>query len=1081
MDKEGLSSINLLGTAVDNTHLLDDWAKIFSESKDMGDQADYTSDDLSKLSVAIAANAEGALRSEEIGVGFQIDKKQILNSARGFYARVVLTVARYIENSEKEKTVLEYIDNVGEVVMLIDDTLRLLGLESESAMLLSEYGYGSNNYIDFRIRTKNYYSKKIEEKSRNGREERHSIPSEASLVDPVDFVRDLQSKEVDGSRTPTHLGLGNIPPRQAPERIVVTGSTRLIPSNRPPQQSKDVRPHQKTESGMGRTLISEDNPALGAIRTMGGVPVAPRPEIQMPESPKLPEIDDEPTIATFLDDGESDPIAFRPAVDVELVPAASGESGEAPPSGTFALPYGAELPSSGRSFTVQNATPETPDSRDSQPAIEMTLIAQSDLGELPDEHTQVSEGPGIPTMPPAPASRPPSAQLEKSSVDAQSVPTGPFVTTDRPAEAHEVLISPDQQPAIELPVAGQGMSLDYDMPEFTPPSAYRPGVSAPTRPKSNPPAATLEPAPLPQEPAPFTREWAEKKQQAAQQEEDAPDSEQGRRTTELPAMQPIMPEQESPSSTYLRQSLSNGHAVKIEQTPHDLPEKPAARKKAAKKRSSEEMTVVSRRPEAPTPGNVQKGTHSKIWRWAGAIAAAAGVAGLFGAVMHNSCNDQGTDSTEKQANATSSSDASVEAPSSSVAANKTPLQPNIVENQIKSERGIFRINAASPAFQGYLCHFKGATLLASTMKSVALATQVSFNTDPSERQSAERQGKTVLFGNENEKDQRMALMAAYLNQAKQDPTDNYFVKSYFQHQQSGFENFKKTGSWSEEAKSYGVDKLYNAIGTPEKLATSANIIGYAPVASESANPAWSKVREGVPAFASISEEAARRMHLPSNVVPYDDPRLVKEGTCRQIKLLIHDKPALRAMKIGELKDVMAGGQYMYNSWCIPSACAPENYLDQALRRTEPVYAEKPQVKPSPAPAPVNKSEIAPDPAPVPDNIAPATQPAPQHSWFKWPWKKHNTGCDQVLPKTEDTQMAKTTPEKKQGFFSRTAAQVKSFFGWEKKEAHQASAATQMAAIQDSAATTLSSAEPEFTRKDIPMYSWTETLKQYFWG
>ncbi len=1085
------------------------------------------------------------LAADEHNIRAEASSK-IEKAVANVYQEIIKAAKTYAANRDTN-SFNEYCRIITPALRLIDDTLGTLGMEETSTSLSSAYGAGSTTHIKFTEHLRRLFDEK------SGFAQLEQLPAEGT--DPRTFLEGLIEEEAEQNkpRTRTHMGLGvphfSPPPAKAEtptapqplapalsqpadDPVIMTGVSRMIPSVTPPADLPAVKSvPQKTETGLGKIPVSADNPGLGQLSAMNGIPLAPRPEISVPPPGRLPT--DDPIVSSYMayeDEHEEDPVTSdSEKVQKELIPdeQISNEVGEIPPSGVFTLGIGESMPQNGnRQYTLPVANPDDPDS----PLIGVNHIDHRELGDLPEHESHESSAPRVPTILPRALGSP--AQFSEEAVTVKSVSTGTLsvptinsVPEIREApEVHEVQMASDLQPAVEIPAKAEEAT-------FIPPSAFHNfgggDYQAPYCPsekrQSNPPPAeavvVTPPADL--EPPPFTEEhnkWVARQKLAAGEEE-APDSEEGRRTAVLPAAEPIMPTEPTPSSTYLKTSLSNRPAASpVAPAPLPIPvavppapieeEEPApftkswaarqaaqntiqngtvdaktavsssveglkpAEKVKAKSSGEEESEITPRRSEPPTPEDTQTQSRSKLWRWAGAGATALGLTGLFGGLIAGDTFSHTTDSKSTAAASASASSKTAATPpsaSSSAASNKTPDKPATVENQAKGEKGIYRIDVQSPAFQGYLCHFKGASMLSDTMKKVALATQVGFNQNLQERQTAQKQGKTMLVGNEDENSQRLALLEAYLNQAQADSTDNYFIKNYFRKQKSAFEDFKATGVWSREARAYAVDKLYDSL-VMERLVTSPEIIGFAPVV-DSSN--WKQVSDYAPAFAKVSQEAARRLHLAGNVPPFNDPRLMKVSMCDEIQKIGKDVRTIKSLKIGKPEDVMAGIHYMYNAWCKDTCPAFVNPFEKAIRVTEPVKAEKPQ----PVPSQVNQPNVVPNPEPLPGNLnpAPVQQPQPKHTWFKWPWQKNSAPDRQVMPQNSETQYACAAPEKKPGLLSRAVSKVKEFFGFGGKV--EQSSQSQYASTSDANWSPFIMDDTIVT----PKQTWKETLKEYFWG
>lgn len=451
----------------------------------------------------------------------------------------------------------------------------------------------------------------------------------------------------------------------------------------------------------------------------------------------------------------------------------------------------------------------------------------------------------------------------------------------------------------------------------------------------------------------------------------------------------------------------------------------------------EDQAFENERPE--NPAQVRRKTRSGIWKWAAAATAAAGLAGLLGGLLSD--GEDRTEGAEQRAAAASVG-------SGGVAGNTATQAPAAAARQAEkpaetqSGKGIYRVNTSHQAFGDYLCYMKDATGLVSVLKAAASQTRVHFFADPAELESAKGRYNHVLSGTESAAQQRIIVMKALLDVATQKSADNPWLINYFKKQRAELEHFEKTGSWTHKGKSIGADRLFEAVQAPEMLATVPNVIGYAPDVSPATNPAVLKVKAGAPTFYRILQEVGTNMQSATEadrLSPYDDFRSIKEVTCRQV---------LEAGRASRDRDTRAGISYMHRHWCADE-CVPNNPLNQVLHAPAiPVRAEIPAA-PAATPAP---AKVVP-----PQKVQPSA-PAPTHSRLEQP-----------SPWIDKPPAA--APQKK-GFFGKAMAGIKSLFGSPRQTAQPSETpATQVAPA----------AQPEFTKKDIPMYTWKETLKQFFWG
>jgi hypothetical protein len=442
------------------------------------------------------------------------------------------------------------------------------------------------------------------------------------------------------------------------------------------------------------------------------------------------------------------------------------------------------------------------------------------------------------------------------------------------------------------------------------------------------------------------------------------------------------------------------------------------------------------------------------------------MASLVGIIKENSENGHDTNTTGSaapgpstlvmpSASTTAQAAASVE----SKADTKAAPAP---ETDTPASKGIYKIDTGSSSFQKYLCSMQGAPGLANAIKNVSVQAKVSYYQNPAEYQNARQSGQTVLTGRENEHEQRIAMTEAYLNHALDNPTASHFVNTYFRHQKAGLENFKKTGKWNQEALNYDVDKLFNAIHDLDNFAAMPDVVNHVFDSNPATNTAMAKVKAWAPTWADAMEKVAAQMANetdPARMVPYHDFAAIKAETCRRMDLIGLTYKS---------KSARQGIKYMHGKWCT-TECAPQTIFDEALKKVVPVYREK---SPEPAPAQPAVPAVTPSGNSAPQ---PLIQPHPQHTRLQ-PSVPANEKGTRSAAIAEQQQYAQATPAPKPGLFSRAAAGIKSFFGFGKNREQP---------VPESSETRLAAAaskqnQQEFSKKDIPMQSWTDTLKD-FWG
>lgn len=467
-------------------------------------------------------------------------------------------------------------------------------------------------------------------------------------------------------------------------------------------------------------------------------------------------------------------------------------------------------------------------------------------------------------------------------------------------------------------------------------------------------------------------------------------------------------------------------------------------------------------PTPRTPEAVKKSTRGRLYAWLAAAAVTLTGLGVGGKMLYDSQTRGNSSST--QAGETTSSPSAAPTSSESVDQKTPPPAPaEQKEASVSKEKGIFKVDTNHDAYKKYLNSIKSSSGLVAMIKDIAGQVKVDYFKDPAELQTARQKGIIALNGTETELEQRIAVMDAFLSHALKLNIENRWVVKFFTDAQKGLQTFKKTGTWDNQGRNSGADQLFEAFQAPKKLVAPPEVIGYAPDINPETNPALLKVKETAPTFYQVLLESGRRMQKetdPAKVVPFDEFNMIKAKTCEQIL-------AVRS----EYKDpdARSGIYYMHDAWCKNTA-NPYNYLNQALKRTVPIMAVKDVATPPPAP----KQGQQPG-TPIHNNII-------QQNRFQMP-----LGEPVVTPlETPAVQPAKPATEKP-GLLSRAVSKVKSFFGFgkDKKSEPQPEKSNPEPAFQNQPVSQVNPQtlpnEPIYTKKDIPMYSWKETLAQYFWG
>lgn len=466
-----------------------------------------------------------------------------------------------------------------------------------------------------------------------------------------------------------------------------------------------------------------------------------------------------------------------------------------------------------------------------------------------------------------------------------------------------------------------------------------------------------------------------------------------------------------------------------------------------------------------TPASVKKSTRGRVYTWL--AAATIGLVGLgAGAKM---LHDSQSGKAEQQTTSTNTTPAPTTTPSSTPSNQESTNPAPVVDKKVEaeSEKGIFKVDTNHPSYKKYLNDIKSSSGLVAMIKDFAGQVKVDYYQDPAEQEAARKRGNLVLAGTEPESEQRMMMMEAFLDHALKSNIDNGWVVNLFSKSKKALANFKKTGTWDHEGLKNGADKLFEAFQAPVKLVAPPEVIGYAVDINPVTNPAILKVKDNAPTFYLALQEAGKRLQAetdPAKVVPYDDFNMIKTATCAKIMVVR-----------GEYKDADArsGIAFMHGAWC-KGTTNPYNYLNSALKKTIPIMGVK-------APQP---QQAVPPQAPV----TPTHNNIIQQNKFEQPM-----GAPVMLNQGYGQPASKPVEQPKPGIFSRAASKIKSLFGFGKKqEAPEPAAPAIQKPIQpqpqpidqplpQAYLQPRPSVEPEFTKKDIPMYTWKETLANYFWG
>lgn len=458
------------------------------------------------------------------------------------------------------------------------------------------------------------------------------------------------------------------------------------------------------------------------------------------------------------------------------------------------------------------------------------------------------------------------------------------------------------------------------------------------------------------------------------------------------------------------------------------------------------LPVEPKKP-ATTPTTVRSSTRkSLLWALAGALS----IAGVAGGINYFPGHSNDQSSTDLPSTAAS---ASAKPTVSSNIADQTIATEKKAETTVEAEKGIFKIDVDHPEYKKYLQSIKLSTGLVSMIKDISGQVKIDYFQSPADLQSAQKSGLNALSGEEPVLEQRIAIMEAFLNQALKQNIKNQWVVKFFRNHQRALQNFKTTGKWDSRGIDIGGNQFFAAFQAPLKYVTSASVKGYAPNINPETNPALSKMKVAAPTFYQAYLEAGRRMQNetdPQKLVPYNDFDMIKQATCdrlTEVKNTYQDT------------DARSGITYMQRAWCFGTPGA-NNYLNQALKHTVEIKETKP-VPPKPASAPSTSG-------PIFNNV------------FIQP-----DGYNQ-----SPLQLPTTQP--KSGVISRTVQRFKSFFGLGQPKADPVKASPISKPLSpqipqpsenQSPNTRIPLSENDFvyTKKDLPMYSWKQQIKNYLWG
>lgn len=487
-------------------------------------------------------------------------------------------------------------------------------------------------------------------------------------------------------------------------------------------------------------------------------------------------------------------------------------------------------------------------------------------------------------------------------------------------------------------------------------------------------------------------------------------------------------------------SYARGQGIQVvekpEKTPTDL-----TVSKPEPKSQSEEITVITRRSDLLRQRNRLYGR--AVMAISGGVAVAAlAVIGLF------SRSEKTNLTTIPVSSASSTTQSPEPAPTVKAETNNPPkTSPKAPETVV--ERAIYKVNTEKEAYKSFYNYLSQAPGLQQYFaRTVSQLTVHQFaDQEAADQFNPAKKGKnSFLTGKEAEMSKRMTMVQAYFQLITEKPfvPTNVVVNQYFEKIRTHFEEFQKTGNWSAEAKKHKSDKFFEAFQAPDKFIESNDIAGYKPNLDKSdpqvAN-ALNRMKRSAPTFEAAFEKAVTEM-APSK---YNDFGMIKKDVCAKIKTIADANPN---------PDYKSGVNYMHNSWC-NNGTGPNNDLDPAINN----IVEVPKTAAIPA---ANPSKTTPPPAGnIHNSIAPDLQK------FFTP-----------IQPGERIHRAVAPAEEKPGFIKKTTEKIKSFFGFgntpkseqptKNPESNQPISPNQ-------------NTQPRPTKADLPMTSFKETLKGYFWG
>lgn len=455
--------------------------------------------------------------------------------------------------------------------------------------------------------------------------------------------------------------------------------------------------------------------------------------------------------------------------------------------------------------------------------------------------------------------------------------------------------------------------------------------------------------------------------------------------------------------------------------------------------------------------------------------------GAFGTAAYVAVKSQNT---EAPTSSTSSSAAPSAKPVSSVKTMEAPA-PKIEEEIKNYERGVYRVDTKTTQFKKYLTTFGNATGMIEYVKDFSSQASVRFEGNPAELKKAKESGKNVLSGKETDLQLRLAMAEQILEIATTQNIQNRFVTRFFQTQKEGIKIFKETGSWTSKGKTYDdAEQFFKAIQTPVKYAAPPHVVTYAPDIDIEKNPELKNLKKAAPTYEHIFELVGKQMQDerdPSKIIQYRSFEHIKAGVCSRIDKVV---PTLKT------QDERDGVAFVNRAFCAPSN--PNNPLNKALRQVVEI-SEEPT-----APTKIQGTSPSSPTSPTNNNIhlnrinlndAPSEKSTPKPAGtFGYnhlkpaeaaPAQMASTAQPEIVkpttvPKAQPLPSAQTE-NTKSGLLARTFSKVKSWFGMGSSEK------TPSVVAKTETVKTPVITEAAYTKKDIPMYSVREQIKNFLWG